>query len=483
MTFVRKTTIVTDPVHKVMDFGSDPVTWTALSAVIDTKTFQRLRRISQLGLASYVFPGATHTRFSHSIGAAFIAHKVMNHLSERAEDNEERKEVNNAKLAVTLAALLHDVGHGPFSHSFEKVLKDNESIKNAPLHENWGATLIKSTKSEIRSALEANKLNPEQIASVFSEDSHNEGFPDYLKEIVSSQIDVDRMDYLVRDSHFAGVETGKTDIWYLIRSLAVARHGDTTKTLGITPKGIKAYEGFLLARHLMNKTVYYHRRVKVLEFMMEQFLREVLKHHEEMTRKTDVAPFIPRYLTSVANVSAGAYDQSFLDEYLEAYVDLTEDRIWTLASVVSVGESQFGLARNLARRLLSREPFIHYPVERNKQDILKGALDAEDLEDGNDFAVVETHTTPYKTREDPVYVINWDGDIDDISKHSELISMLGERTESEQLLVIINQSRRDEILKIADEAQCVSEADLEKEADSHELQLVANSHLDEPEEP
>src|ERR1051325_12105291 len=126
---VRKTTIITDPVHQVMDLGSDHKDRAAFRDVVDTRVFQRLRRISQLGLASYVFPGATHTRFSHSLGVAYLARTVLLHLKE----TEAPIDITPAKFhSVVLAALLHDIGHGPFSHSFERVLND---VKGAPNHE------------------------------------------------------------------------------------------------------------------------------------------------------------------------------------------------------------------------------------------------------------------------------------------------------------------------------------------------------------
>src|SRR5260370_26361528 len=143
---MRKTTIITDPIHQVMNFGSDPVLQDCFKKVLDTRTFQRLRRITQLGMASYVFPGATHTRFSHSLGVAYLAHSVLTHLRERAPDAEDRSEIDHVFNGVMMAALLHDVGHGPFSHSFEQVLM---GYACAPLHEDWTATFISHTGSDI----------------------------------------------------------------------------------------------------------------------------------------------------------------------------------------------------------------------------------------------------------------------------------------------------------------------------------------------
>src|SRR5262245_37190619 len=142
---MRKTHIITDPVYQVMNFGSDQELKHALGAVIDTRTFQRLRRISQLGLASYVFPGANHTRFSHCLGAAYLAYAVLTHLRERADKEDEKKAINEAFKPVIMAALLHDVGHGPFSHSFEQVLSE---YGWAPGHEDWTKAMISHKSSD-----------------------------------------------------------------------------------------------------------------------------------------------------------------------------------------------------------------------------------------------------------------------------------------------------------------------------------------------
>src|SRR6266705_4149177 len=200
----RRTTIITDPVYQVMDLGSDPRDRQAFRDVVDTRVFQRLRRISQLGLASYVFPGATHSRFSHSLGVYYLAYTVLRHLSEASF--EEAEEINSLALELKLCGLLHDVGHGPFSHSFEHVLESIDEINDPPLHEDWTATLIKAEQSEIQHALRRHGLNTNRIASVFKKGGQ-EKFPRYIKQIVSSQIDVDRMDYLIRYSHFAGMAT------------------------------------------------------------------------------------------------------------------------------------------------------------------------------------------------------------------------------------------------------------------------------------
>jgi len=444
-----------------MDLGSEAADQRAFSDVVDTRIFQRLRRISQLGLASYVFPGATHSRFSHSLGVYYLAYSVLKHLSETSSaDNEE---INSLALEVKMCGLLHDVGHGPFSHSFEEVLKSIRQINDPPLHEDWSAAIIQAESSEVHQALRRNHLNTDRMASVFTK-GQGEEFPRYLKQIVSSQIDVDRMDYLVRDSHFAGVAIGKFDIQYLINSLTVIRHGDGgPKTLGITPKGVKAYEAFAVARQFMNRTVYYHRKVKVLEYMMERFIREVLMNSDPLTRSPEVSGLIPSYFRAVTSLiqDGQRYNkQDFLINNLSDYIQLTEDPVWTLLSAMARYSGDLGsaeLARTLAQKLSVRHVLPHYVIEPGKMRLLTRRLTDEGFIWDEDFAIVKLKTTTYKAGdEENVFVEDVDGEIDEILAHSEMITVLRDKPEEEALLVIIREEKRAYIEETAKNMQAVS---------------------------
>lgn len=255
---MKKNTIITDPIYQVMNFGSkDSSTRDLLRAVLDTRAFQRLHRISQLGLTSHVFPGATHNRFSHSLGVAFLANRVLAHLYECEggcpKDHQEERH------SVLVAALLHDIGHGPFSHSFEKVLTKLVPSGCYPLHEDWTKLIIQNEQAGICQKLKEYDVNTNQVVSVFDEEvPESDQLAPYLRQIVSSQLNVDRMDYLLRDSHFAGVSIGKIDVSYLINCLTVVNHAENgLSDLGLEDKAIKSYEAFILARQLMNRTVYY----------------------------------------------------------------------------------------------------------------------------------------------------------------------------------------------------------------------------------
>lgn len=457
-----KTTIITDPVHQVMDLGSVEKHRKAFTEVLDTQVFQRLRRISQLGLASYVFPGATHSRFSHSLGVYYLAYTVMRHLRESSPEVAE--EIDRLALEVKLSGLLHDVGHGPFSHSFEQVLKSIPQTKDgAPLHEDWTAAIIKDEKSEVQKVLRRNGLDTNRMASVFSKNSEEE-FPQYLKQIVSSQIDVDRMDYLVRDSHFAGVAIGKFDIHYLINSLVVIRHGhDGPRTLGIRPKGVKAYEAFAVARQFMNRTVYYHHKVKVLEHMMERFIKETLINADQLAKVPELIYLVPGYFKAVCQFIKEAEKptkEEFLKANLKQYIELTEDSVWTLLSAIAKSETELGdsaEAKTLAQKLLVRQVLPYYVIEPGKRRLLDRSLKKAGFKHDQDFAVVDLKTTTYKGgSEENVFVEDNSGEIDEILDHSELISLLRDKPEEESLLVVLSETNRNDIERTANEMQGIS---------------------------
>ena len=246
---------VADPVHQFVEVGEDY--GDVVRELVATLPFQRLRRISQLGLASFVFPCAVHSRFSHSLGAAHLAAQVVTQL----------KVPPDQARAVVCAALLHDVGHGPFSHSFEHAVR--QVFPNGPKHEEWTKAIIRASLREILARYE---VDADLVCDLISGSSEAAPVPTYLRQVISSQLDVDRMDYLCRDAHFTGVPIGQVDLPYLIKNIRTIDHGGE-QTLGITEKGVSSFEAFAFARHVMTRMVYHHKQVATFETMMEEFIR------------------------------------------------------------------------------------------------------------------------------------------------------------------------------------------------------------------
>jgi HD superfamily phosphohydrolase len=226
-------TEIRDPVHGYIKLGD------LAFDLMNTPQMQRLRWIKQLGLANLVYPGANHTRFEHSLGVYYLAEVLSAHLG--LEEEERQK--------VGAAALLHDVGHGPLSHATEASLSPYLRRE----HENLGDII---RKGELRDVLEKHGLRPADIQVMIRGESH-------LGQIISSEIDADRMDYLIRDSHYTGVAYGVIDHLRLIKMMRI-HIGDLVVQSG----GVQAATSLLISRLLMHPAVYYHHVCRISECMM-----------------------------------------------------------------------------------------------------------------------------------------------------------------------------------------------------------------------
>jgi uncharacterized protein len=249
---------ITDPIHKNIKFTNIE------KEIIDTYIFQRLRRIRQLAGAHLVYPGALHSRFEHSLGSMFLAGMAGQTLFDKGYFTD-----IDLIQHLRLAALLHDVGHGPFSHLFEEILKDSKNYS----HENLGERIILETK--ISDIIKRNGYSPSTVSSL-SFGKHNSG---YLNEVISGGLSVDLMDYLPRDSYFSGTEYGKVDYFRIINSLEVA----SSKVLGINKSALYSYESMLISRYQMFKSVYFHKTVRSGEVMILQSM----KHLNQALHLTD----------------------------------------------------------------------------------------------------------------------------------------------------------------------------------------------------
>jgi len=224
--------------------------------LIDTPEFQRLRRIKQLGLGLYTYQGAEHSRFTHSLGAMHLMTRILKQLEDRHSiDQEER-------ATVRAAALLHDVGHGPFSHAMEKVLGVH--------HEQMTIAAVTSTETNLNAVLRSFSSDlPQRIASVID----GKFKPAALAQLVSSQLDVDRMDYLLRDSLMTGAKYGMYDLEWIINAIQIDEEADR---IYIAARGVYAVEEYLQARYYMFRQVYFHRTLRSAEAVLRSAVRRAL---------------------------------------------------------------------------------------------------------------------------------------------------------------------------------------------------------------
>ena len=248
--------IYRDAVHNIIRLRTDTAEGSLIAALVDSSEFQRLRRIRQLGLAHFAYQAAEHSRFAHSLGAFHLATRTLAKLRLNHDISE------SDQTAVRVAALLHDTGHGPFSHVIEPILGFH--------HEDFTVQVVLSKETEAGKLLKEYSPDlPERVAAIIRGTFR----PMALAQLVSSQLDVDRMDYLLRDSLMTGVKYGVYDLEWIIKSLAINEAEDQ---LYVSARGIYAVEDYLQARYYMFRQVYFHRTLRAAETVLHAILRRAL---------------------------------------------------------------------------------------------------------------------------------------------------------------------------------------------------------------
>ena len=248
--------IYRDSVHNIIRLKTDTKEGRLLVDLVDTPEFQRLRRIRQLGLAYFAYQAAEHSRFTHSLGALHLASRILAKLDLSYSISDE------AKTAVKAAALLHDIGHGPFSHVIEAIFGFH--------HEDFTIEAVLSEETGVgRTLREYSPRLADDVADIIRGTFR----PMALAQLVSSQLDVDRMDYLLRDSLMTGAKYGIFDLEWIIKSIEINEENDHIYVSG---NGIYAVEDYLQARYYMFRQVYFHRTLRSAESVLQSLLRRAV---------------------------------------------------------------------------------------------------------------------------------------------------------------------------------------------------------------
>ena len=362
-----------DPVHGLIVFEEDDALAQLAWELINTPEFQRLRRIKQLGVSEFVFPSAAHTRFAHSIGVFHTARELVR-IIERETAADTTFSQPRADVA-TIAALLHDLGHGPFSHTFEGVQDSRGTEKR---HEKWTADIIRSSDGAIRPLLDAYRIGfADEVASLVAAEDPT----DIYHAVVSSSFDADRLDYLRRDRLMTGTGAGAIDFDWLMEHVRVAdividapdnNTGEDTSTVAtfcLDRKALPAAEQFLLSRYTLHEQVYLHKTTRCIEAMVGELLRRIA----EAAAEPDTASAQTGLQPSHVLLRFFAPDGETLDNYLElddlaisgslgrmqqghdpAIADLAgrlrERRLYKTLDIGRFG-SDFGKQRRAARRI------------------------------------------------------------------------------------------------------------------------------------
>ena len=346
----NKKKIINDPIYGFISIPDE-----FIFDVIEHPYMQRLRRISQLGLSHLVYPGAVHTRFQHVVGAMHLMGKAINVL-----ENKGCEISPDEKRAVLLAILLHDIGHGPFSHALEF------DIVKSVTHEDISAYFIQSLEQTFGSDL--------NLALKIFEDKHEKPF---LHQLVSSQLDMDRLDYLNRDSFFSGVSEGIIGSDRLIEMLAVHKG-----QLVLEEKGIYSVEKFIVARRLMYWQVYLHKTVVAAEYMLIYALRRA-KWLARNGINVFSSPALSFFLNKDLSKQEFENDKSVLENFaaLDDYDILQSLKVWSNHKDATLKFLSSSIVnRKLFKIEIAKEPFSDKMIASVKNKLLAtGAFSELDL--------------------------------------------------------------------------------------------------------
>lgn len=389
-TVTKNKQIINDPV-----FGFITIPNEFISQIIKHPYLQRLSRIKQLGMASFAYPGAQHTRFHHTLGAMYLMQEVINNL--RSKGNDISKDEENGALACIL---LHDVGHGPFSHVLE------HTIVNGIYHEEISLRLMEKLNIELGGQLDT-------CIAIFKDEYPKE----FLHQLVSGQLDVDRLDYLRRDCFFTGVNEGNIGSERIIQILDVRNN-----KLVVESKGVYSIENFLLSRRLMYWQVYHHK----IAIGAENALISTLKRAKYLTNKginIFASPSLNYFLTH--NIDK----ENFTDEALAHFVNLDDSDIWC-ALKVWIDSEDFLLA-TLSQAFINRDLFkteiLAEPATKDHiYSYLKKYMDKWNLteEDAQYLISSRTVTTDmYNLKDNSIDILYKNEEIKNISDASDLLNI------------------------------------------------------------
>ena len=342
--------ILRDPVHGLIVF--EGMAERVVQSLLDTREVQRLRRVRQLGLASLVFPGAEHTRFVHAIGTAHVMQELLQRIDAcSGELPSDHRLDDQARADALAAALLHDLGHGPFSHLFEEVLP------HAKHHEMWTAEILLDPSTEVNQTLESISSGmAARVAKLLSGDYHL----GYLSQSVSGTLDVDRADYLLRDSHMTGVRYGLYDLDWLLHALTFACVEGRWVLAVQGRKGTPPVESFFLGRHFMYQQVYHHKATRAADALVRAIFMRV---SELIVEGTPPDPLLPAFRAAALGEPISVAD----------YLRMDDAELLTCLSAWEHGGD--ATLAGLSRRLRCRELPKTLPLPHQHPEKWKAALE------------------------------------------------------------------------------------------------------------
>lgn len=399
---VNKRKIINDPVFGFLSIPNELV-----YDVLQHPYVQRLNRIRQLGLSYLVYPGAMHSRFGHSIGAMHLMHEAVTSLRLKGVDITPEEETS-----AMIAILLHDIGHGPFSHVLE------HTIVEGVTHEDISLLMMQRINEDLAQKSNAGTQKPLDMAIAIFKNEYPKHF---LHQLISSQLDVDRMDYLCRDSFFTGVQEGRVASERLLKMLDVRND-----KLVVQVKGIYSVEKFLVARRLMYWQVYLHKTSVAAEQHLIKILsraKQIAK--EQRTQELFCSPALRYFLYQQVTVDMFAPHSEALDQY--ALLD-DNDVLSAIKAWISGGDKVLSvLSSSFINRRLFRGELLDAPLT----DVQKTALNKEYAktlgisEEEAQYLWSEHVSTSntYSEKADSIDILYSDGTVRDIAEASEILDL------------------------------------------------------------
>lgn len=400
-----------DPVH-----GDIYVENQVILDLINAREFQRLRRIKQLGTTSFTFHGGEHSRFSHSLGVYEITRQICDLFQRNypLADDPINGWDNNERLVALCAALLHDVGHGPYSHTFEGIFGTD--------HEEFTIKILTSPETEIFTIL--NQVEPgfpEKVASVIRKDYANP----QVVQLISSQIDADRMDYLLRDAYFTGIEYGTFDLTRILRVIRPYKNGIT-----FNASGMHAVEDYIVSRYQMYMQVYFHPVSRGMEIILNHLLkRGAYLHQENNSYFHEQTPLLRPFFEN--NYSLQDYlklDDGVLNTYFTMWLDDADP-----------------ILNDLATRFLDRKPFksarFDIKTDQHLVEELTTLIEKVDFNPTYYTAINSSFDLPYdfyrpnkEKNRTQIELMEKDGSLTELSTSSALVASLAGQTHGDERL-------------------------------------------------
>ncbi len=388
----NKRKILNDPVYGFITIPDEMI-----FDIIEHKWFQRLRRIQQLGLTHYVYPGALHSRFHHALGAMHLMNNALEMIRSKGTDVAEQE-----YISAIFAILLHDIGHGPFSHALE-----NSIVSNVH-HEDISLAIIQHLNKHFNGGLE-------NAIHIF-DGTYPRAF---LHQLVSGQLDVDRLDYLTRDSFFTGVSEGIIGTERIIKMMNVFNN-----QLVIEEKGIYSIEKFLISRQLMYWQVYLHKTVIAAEILLIKVLRrahELCIGGEKVICSPALEPFLKKKITKEEFFSK--------QEYLEMFCKLDD---FDVISSIKLWMNHFDkilcdLSRRVINRKLFRAVLLNKPVSSENLNLLKWEISKKmnisKCDAGFYIDTGKISAQVYDPDHNPINIFYRDGSLKDVTKASTTVNL------------------------------------------------------------